>query len=225
MCGHAASRTYHLNNNRFRAILPSLLLAVLILSSLSSCAVEFGDLAPYFSFIYGDAPPLGGTPAQQSLPDSVKLYGDIGPISGSNWGFGFILYWHGPVTGQINPGDHYTADLTFDVHVTGGSASWDFYSDFYAAEQALIPDTPPAAVPPSGHVGGEHFVSETFSTPNDGAYVEGFLHIDWTGYSPADTLTLSIPQNWIDLTYQPVPEPSAIVLVFAAFGFLAWKRK
>src|SRR5438477_10907951 len=102
------------------------LLAVLLGFFTPAKALEFGDMQPYFSFIYGDAPPLGGTPGQQSSPNALKLYGDVGPIAGSDWNWGFVLYFHGLVDGPINVGDNYTADLTFDITTTGGSVSWNF---------------------------------------------------------------------------------------------------
>jgi len=61
----------------------------------------FGDLAPYFSFDYGDG---GGIPAdvnnvisQQTSPDgqTVQLSGNFGPIDGARFGGGFVLYWQG----------------------------------------------------------------------------------------------------------------------------------
>jgi hypothetical protein len=196
---------------------------ILLFSSFSSSAFQFEDLDPYFSFTYGDASPGLDVPAQQQFsPNAIKLFGDVGPIAGSNWAFGFVLYFHGLLDGSINPGDNYTADLTFDLSLTGGSASWDFFSEIYTGDYTRI-QTDPAAVPQSGHVGPVHLESPAFTSPSDGAFIDGYLHLDWTGYNPGDTLTLSIPQNSIDIT--SVPEPGAIALIFAAGTVWASKRK
>src|SRR5258708_2571830 len=78
-------------------------------------AAGFGNLGPYFSFELGDG---GGIPAdvnnttgQITSPDgqSVKLYGDLGPIDGARFQNSFVLYWTGGYDGPINPGDKFTA--------------------------------------------------------------------------------------------------------------------
>ena len=208
-----------------RPQLPVLALLAVLLGSFSPArALEFGDMQPYFSFIYGDAPPLGGTPGQQTSPNALKLYGDLGPIAGSDWGWGFVLYFHGLVEGPINAGDYYTADLTFDVTTTGGTVSWDFFSELYDGDYLRIGGGS-TAVPPSGHVSGVHLQSDTATSDADGVFIDGYLHLDWSGYNPTDTLTLSIPQNSIDVAYQPIPEPGTMALIFAGCGVWAFKRK
>jgi hypothetical protein len=195
----------------------------------------FGDLGPYFSFEYGDG---GGIPAdvnnttgQQTSPDglSVKLYGDLGPIDGARFGNGFVLYWQGGFQGTINPGDSLVADLTFSAHATGGTLAWNFYTSLWSNEgfeQAQIM-TDPAPMPPSGDVTGALLDSSAFTQPGQTGIFQGYLHLDWSGFSPTDTLTVSIPQNSIDITLTPAPEPGVLPLTLTALlliHFWRWSR-
>ena len=183
----------------------------------------FGDLAPYFSFEYGDG---GGIPAdvnvtgQQTSPDgqTATVFGDLGPIDGASFGNGFVLYWNGGFQGPINPGDNFATDLNFDVTVTGGTLQWSVYADLWSNEgfeDARIL-TNPMPMPLSGQVSGVQLESSSFTQPGDTGIFQGYLYIDWTGFSPTDTLSISIPQ--IEVTY--VPEPSTIQLALVAFVVL-----
>jgi hypothetical protein len=178
---------------------------------------SFDDVGPYFSFTFGDG---GGLPAdvndvtgQQVSPDgqNLKLYGDLGPIDGARFASGFVLDWSGAFQGPINAGDKFVADVTFDVQATGGTLAWSLYADLYSGEHArILTDLMP--MPISGQVSGAHFESSSFTHPADSGHFEGYLHIDWTDFSPTDTFTISIPQNSLDFTYVPVPEPSMLTL-------------
>ena len=195
------------------------LIGIMLLSSLH--AATFGDLNPYFSFTYGDG---GGIPpaatnvtGQVTSPDgqSVKLFGNVGPISGAQFSSGFVLYWSGSFQGPISPGDQFVADLGFDPEVTGGSLSWSFYANLWSNEgfeQARIL-TDEISLSGSGPVSGIHLESSPFTQYGDTGSFEGYLHIAWSGYSPEDTFSLTIPQNAIDITYMPTPEPSTASLV------------
>ena len=191
----------------------------------------FGDVGPYFSFVYGD----GGLPGdianvagQQISADgnTLQLYGDCGPITGAEFGFGFVLDWDGSFQGPISPGDTFTVGLDFNVQVTGGTVSWDLYADLWSNEgyeDAQIV-TDPTPVPQSGLVSGAQFASSAFNNPGQTGIYSGYLHLDWSGYSPTDTLTVSIPQGSIDTTYVPVPEPGVVSLMFAAGAAFAFRR-
>jgi hypothetical protein len=193
----------------------------------------FGDLGPYFSFTYGDG---GGIPAdvynvtgQQTSPDgqSVKLFGDLGPIDGARFASGFVLDWSGAFQGPINPGDRFLADLNFDVHATGGTLSWSFYANLWSNEgfeQARIL-TDLAAIPASGQVNGVHLESSLFTQQGETGRFEGYLHIDWAGFSPTDTFSISIPQNSIDITYVPEPSSCGFALLAFALSFSRLGRK
>jgi hypothetical protein len=209
----------------------SLVVAIAFLFTFQSAAraVTFGDLSPYWSFAYGDG---GGIPAdvtntagQQPLSNGVKLFGDFGPIDGARFGSSFVLYWSGAIEGPTAPGDIYVADITFNAHATGGSLAWSFFSEMSSSEFSSI-STDLMAVPPSGQVIGTHLESSPFTTYGENGAFHGYLHIDWSGYSPNDTFTMSIPQNSIDISYHAVPEPSAALpaLVACASGFL-WRRR
>ncbi len=195
-------------------------------------AATFGDLGPYFSFTYGDG---GGIPAdvynvtgQQTSPDGqgVKLFGDLGPIDGARFASGFVIDWSGGFQGPINPGDKFLADLNFDVNVTGGTLAWSFYANLWSNEgfeQARIL-TDLMAIPASGQVNGVHLESSPFTQQGDTGWFDGYLHIDWAGFSPTDTLSISIPQNSIDITYVPVPEPSILALTLTGITFMLVRR-
>ncbi len=196
-------------------------------------AVGFDDFGPYFSFEYGDG---GGIPAdvanttgQQTSPDgmSVKLYGNLGPIDGARFGNGFVLDWQGGFEGTINPGDSLTANLTFSAHATGGALAWSFYTSLWSNEgfeQAkILTDLTP--MPPSGDVIGAQFGSSAFTQPGETGNLEGYLHFDWTGFSPTDTLTVSIPQNSIDITLTPAPEPGTLALALTAAVLVGFRLK
>ncbi len=198
----------------------------------SARGAAFGDLGPYFSFTYGDG---GGIPVdvynvtgQQTSPDgqSVKLFGDLGPIDGARFANGFVIDWSGSFQGPINPGDNFAADLNFDVNATGGTLAWSFYANLWSNEgfeQARIL-TSLMPVPASGQVNGVHFESSSFTQPGDTGYFDGYLHIEWTGFSPTDTFSISIPQNSIDITYVPVPEPSILALALTGLTFMLVMR-
>src|SRR3974390_284486 len=92
------------------------ILGLLLLPS-ATCQAGFGDLSPYFSFIWGDG---GGIPSdvynvtgQQISPNgqSVTLSGALGPIDGASFSHGFVLDWYGGFQGPMNPGDQFTTDL------------------------------------------------------------------------------------------------------------------
>lgn len=197
------------------------LLLIVMAAAARLPAAHFGDLGPYFSFSYGDG---GGIPAgatnvtgQTTSPDGqgVKLFGSVGPIAGADFHTGFVLDWSGSFQGPINPGDYFTADLSFDPEVTGGSLAWSFYANLWSNEgfeQARIL-TDEMSLSGSGPVPGIHLASSSFAQSGDTGIFEGYLHIDWSGYGPDDTFSLTIPQNSIDLTYVSVPEPGAAALV------------
>jgi hypothetical protein len=186
--------------------------------------VTFGDPAPYFSFTFGDGT---GMPADvpnvtghQTNANLVKLYGDFGPIDGARFESGFVLYWNGTFDGPISPGDTLLADLTFDVMATGGSLEWGFYSNLWSNEgfeQARIL-TGLMPVPASGHAVDAHYESSPFTEYGDTGIFSGYLHVNWTGYSPTDTFSISVPQDSIDITY--VPEPGVVLIALTAWPFI-----
>jgi len=187
-------------------------------------ALTFGDLNPYWSFVYGDG---GGIPAdvpssvgQQTSPAGVKLFGDLGPIDGARFGWGFVLDWSGDIQGPINPDENFVADVTFDAHATGGTLAWSFFGEMWSNEgfeySRILTDLMP--VPTTGQVIGAHLESSPFTTYGETGYFQGYLHIDWTGYSPTDTFSISVPQNSIDVTYHAVPEPTALHVTLAAWS-------
>ncbi len=199
-----------------------ILLSVTVLGFLTSlpttCKAGFGDLGPYFSFTWGDG---GNIPAdvnvtgQQTSPDgqNVTLSGQLATISGANFADGFVLYWSGDFQGPINPGDSFTAGLNFGVTTTGGTLTWSFYGNLWSNEgyeQARIL-TGLAPVPASGQVSGVQLASSQFTQPGETGLFEGYLNIEWSGYSPTDTFSINV--NSIDITY--VPEPGLMPLAIA----------
>jgi len=211
---------------------------ILIIASVAALAFQsaanaftFGDMGPRFDFSFGDG---GGMPedvptstGQQALPNGVKLWGSTGPIDGARFRNNFVFYWSGYIEGPINPGDNYFADITFDAHATGGSLAWRYFSDLFCNEntQHEYVDTGLLPVPPSGQVVGAHVESSPFSEPGQTGYFSGFLHINWTGYSPIDTFSINIPQNSIDVTFVSTPEPSTCLLAILAGSFLSALRR
>jgi len=125
----------------------------------------------------------------------------------------------------MNPGDNFSANLNFGVNVTGGTVQWSFYADLWSNEgfedARILTDLTP--MPASGQISGLQLESSSFTQPGETGVFEGYLHLDWSGFSPTDTLSLDIPQNSIDITYQPVPEPGAIQLALVAFALLQFR--
>ena len=81
-------------------------------------------------------------------------------------------------------------------------------------------------VPLSGQVVGAHVESPPFTEPGQTGSFSGYLHINWTGYSPTDTFSINIPQNSIDVTYLAVPEPTTFILmILAAVGWSLYRRR
>ena len=204
--------------------------ACILLISGPLYAQGFGDLGPYFSFVYGDGglpPDIASSTGQQTSPDglSVKLYGQCGPITGDQFQSGFVLDWDGSYDGPINPGDLFTADLDLSVNVTGGDLQWSFYGDLFSTEgfedARILTDPVPLT---GGELSGVHLESSPFTTTGDGGYFQGYVHIDWSNYSPTDTFSITIPSNSVDLTYVPVPEP-AIVCALPLLLLLGRRKK
>jgi hypothetical protein len=189
--------------------------------SLATCKAGFDDLGPYFSFTWGDG---GGIPSdvsnitsQQTSTDgqTVTLSGDLGPIAGANFGNGFVFYWNGGFQGPINPGDQF---------VTGGSLSWSYYSDLWSNEgyesARILTDLTPTLS--SGEINGVQLVSSQFTQPGETGNFEGYLNIEWSGFSPTDTFSIDV--NSIDISYLPAPEPSTLGLLAVGVGALLVRR-
>jgi hypothetical protein len=209
------------------AVIGMLLLVSLPLAD----AASFGSVSPYFSFTYGDG---GGIPAdvnnvagQQISYNgrALKLFGDLGPIDGARFRSGFVFYWHGGFQGPINPGDEFVADLSFGATATGGSLAWNFYANLWSNEgfeQARIL-TSLAPVPLSGQVHGVHLESSFFTQQGMTGQFDGYLHLEWTGFSPTDTFSISIPQNSIDVTYIPLSfSPQLTITLSGADVVMTW---
>ena len=172
-------------------------------------AAGFDGVGSYFSFHLGD----GGLPdgiassvGDTISPDgnTVKFFGQCGPITGAQFDYNFVLFMVGSYTGPINAGDTFSADLDFTVNVTGGDLAWNFFGDMNGGAARIL--TPLAPLPAGGQLSGAHLVSSPFADATDGAYLESYLHIDWTNYSPTDTLSITIPEHSIDVS---LPEPAS----------------
>ncbi len=210
-------------------------LVVMALSALlgagRAAEAGFGELNSYFGFTYGDSDvpaDVHNVRSQQTSPDGrmVKLSGEFGPIDGARFRSGFVLLWSGDFTGMISAGDVFAADLDFDVDVTGGDLAWSYYADLRPLtggdSARILTDLMP--IPPSGHVGDVQLQSSPFTQAGEDGFYESYLHIEWTGFSPTDTLTLTIPQNSVDVTY--LPEPATGLLAIAALaGFRARRQE
>jgi hypothetical protein len=194
----------------------------LLLAFPSNSKAGFNDLGPYFSFTWGDGggipPSVSNSASQVTSPDglNVVLSGALGPISGADFADGFVLYWTGGFEGPINPGDQYTANLNFNVSVTGGTLEWSYYSDLWSNEGYEGADVYPNLTPmsASGQVTGASFDSPQFTQQGETGNFEGYLNIEWSNYSPTDTFSINV--NSIDVTYEPVPEPSPFLMVSAS---------
>lgn len=213
------------------------IVAVAMLSLLASQAqvvgqgLGFGALDPYFSFSLGDSSPPGDIPnvtGQVTSPDgyTVSLSGAFGPIDGARFGNNFVLYWSGSFVGPISAGDTFTADLDFQAQATGGALSWRFSSEMFSTlgfEYARI-DTTSEPLPVSGEVSGIALQSSAFTTDGSGGNFQGYLLIDWTGFTDTDTLTVTVPSHSIDITYVPEPTSAALILL-GGFLLATWRHR
>ncbi len=210
-------------------LLPILVIIGFLMGQPVNCYAGFGDLGPYFSYTYGDGglpSNLYSTAGQTTSPDdqTVTLFGNAGPINGADFANGFVLYWTGNFDGPINPGDNYTVNLNFDVSVTGGNLSWSFYSELWSNEgfegSTIYPNL--TSMPASGLMSNVQMESPSFTQEGQTGQFEGYLNIQWDGYSPSDTLSVNV--NSINITYQPVPEPGSALLIFNALLIgLIWR--
>ena len=80
-------------------------------------------------------------------------------------------------------------------------------------------------VPASGQVSGVHFESSPFTQPGDTGIFQGYLHIDWAGFNPTDTFSISIPQDSIDITYIPEPNSCSLALIALALSLGNLRRR
>ena len=196
--------------------------AIAFLAIAPTAHAGFTDLGGYFGFHIGDLGDGPGIPAdvprstgQITSPDgkSVKLFGSFGPIHGANWDINFVILWEGGYDSPLTAGDTYSADLNFSTSVTGGQVNWHYFSamqNFDVGDDSRI-NTPFNPVPPGGHVSGVHLESTPFDADSpDGGEYTAYLQLDWEGFAPTDTLTFNIPQNSVDVTVGPVPEPMGV---------------
>lgn len=210
-------------------LLPVLVIAGFLLCRPVTCYAGFGDLGPYFSYSYGDGglpSNLYSTAGQTTSPDgqSVTLYGNAGPINGADFADGFCLYWTGNFGGPINPGDNYTVNLNFDVSVTGGNLSWSYYSELWSNEgyegSTISPSLAP--MPASGQMSDVQLESPAFTQVGQTGQFQGYLNVEWSGYSPTDIFSINV--NSINVTYEPAPEPDSSLLIITALLFGAiWR--
>ena len=211
--------------------------AIALLAIAPTARAGYSDLGGYFGFHLGDTGDGPGIPpdvpqstGQITSPDgkSVKLFGSFGPIKGENWDINFVILWQGGYDSPISAGDTYSADLDFFTNVTGGQLSWHYFSQManYDAGDYIRIDTPFNPVPNSAHVTGVHLESNPFTadSPNGADYV-AYLQLDWENYAPTDTLTFDIPQNSVDVTLVPVPEPVGASVIAATAGGLSLRGR
>lgn len=208
-----------------RSIFSFAFYSVLCMASLGHAG--FGELNPRFDFVFGDS---GGMPddvvdttGQQTSPDgkSVKLFGTMGPLDGARFRNGFVFYFDGVLEGPLNIANSFLVDMDFSAQVTGGEMTWRFYSVLWTGEWVRA-STDMMALP-SGIMQSLHLESTPLNSAVASGQFSGFLHVDWTGFSPTDTFTITIPENSIDFTV--VPEPSAMLLMIAALMASTSTRK
>jgi hypothetical protein len=210
--------------------------AVALFALASTARAGFTDLGGYFGFHLGDLGDGPGIPAdvpqstgQITSPDgkSVKLFGNFGPIQGANWDINFVILWQGGYDSPLAVGDTYFADLDFSTNVTGGQVSWHYFSSMQnldVGDDSRI-NTPFNPVPADGNVSGVHLVSDPFAADSpDGGLYTAYLQLDWENYAPTDTLTFNIPQNSVDVTVGPVPEPVSVGILCISAGSLLLRR-
>jgi len=174
-------------------------------------ALQFDDQNPYFSFVWGDgglSANIDNVAGDQVSPDgqTVTMLGNCGPIDGTDFRQGFVLDWGGSLEGTIGPGEKFTANLNFSVQATGGTLSWNFLAAI--AGEGMI-DTSMTPIALNGQVNGAQFEFETppFTEPYWNGF-DGYLSVDWEGYSPTDTFSINV--NSIEIT--SVPEPDSLYL-------------
>jgi len=191
-------------------------------------AAGFGELNSYFGFTYGDSyvpEDVHNVRGQQTSPDgtTVKLFGEFGPIDGARFRDGFVSCWYGEYEGPIRAGDQIAVSIDFSVDVTGGTLAWSYYAAMfpgYSFDLDMYTGLQP--LPPSGQINDFQIQSRPISRAAYSALFECYLHIEWTGYGPTDTLTLTIPHDSVDVTY--VPQPTSALLTIAAIALSRVQR-
>jgi hypothetical protein len=168
-----------------------------------------------FSTITGepDYPATSLTIGSQPLANGVQMFGQFGPISGSEYlGGSTDIQINGAFEGDDIPpgGTHHTAgEFTFTF--TGGSVTLDQVSTWVPTLQSF--GTRPGSEPatsgqPISFAYDTSYDSDPFpEDTTDGSWYMG-IAFTWTDFAPTDTLTLTIPQHSLDVTSNSsVPEP------------------
>ena len=156
----------------------------------------------------------------------MHISGSFGPAAASSFsGQELLFHFDGPLNGDINYGDVATIGLHFVVAKTGGDVLFD---------GAMLNTN--GAVPFVFAAGYSTNLSGDFHTTitSDPSYsmdpvtiTAGYWSLDvgliWTGANPTDTLSVTIPNNSIDVS---VPEPlSGSILLLPAAVLLARRSR
>ena len=173
----------------------------------------------------------GATLATQDINnpsgDTVKIMGDAAFTSG---GGDSLIRISLAGTFSARSGDRFFADYDFSAtlnevgaspgsitYAVTGSASVTFFPPFVASSTGG-----PLATGPQSFQG---FASSPAIPFNSNGTFTGFLEINWQDALPGDKLVLSIPNNSIDFTLSPVPEPSALTFLALSLPLIANRRR
>src|SRR5579883_3499421 len=185
------------------------------------------------------------TPSNQSIPDNgsgvtgLKFYGDVTftAYSGSSFAYisghvtpGSCVYICGGLTanGTFDPSSYPNDVLVFNYKFSvsdnnGDTIYWSFNADAFGSSFTSQTN--------SGSVASNSTVSGSIALGGlSGANITGWStnrEIDFgSDYSAGDSLTLSIPQNSVDILGQAgTPEPSTFGLLGIGSAALLWLRR
>jgi len=154
----------------------------------------------------------------QVSPAWVKVTG-VGQYTATGDTSAIILDVGGFISAQT--GESISLDYDFTFAITGaGEINWTLTSLLFGFISGPSASGGPITIADSGNVTGTESAGVTFTADNVSWSAK--LTANWTGAANGDTLSVTIPENSIDIAV--VPEPSAFLLL-GLTGIMTLRRK
>ena len=166
-----------------------------------------------------------------AIPNGVQIFGTFS-TTGAEYqsitsaqpadGYSGFVTFNGEGNGQADPGSVLNIGYDFSFTFTGGQINSGGVDGDNVLGQS-------AGGGFSGVTSGQTISGDVQSLPVAGpaflfgGFWEADINFVWQNYSPTDTLTLTIPDDSLDVTLSPVPEPAAAFSLMAPA--MAWLRR
>ena len=169
----------------------------------------------------------GGQISGSETTDGAKFFGSVS-ISGSQWamfsqGSAFTFSLNGSIRNPpgIPAGSTLALSWLYTATFTGGTVTADV-TNTVVGQPSGEPITNSTGFDPilTGVEQSGSLESTPFQFDATGGVWGSSLNFQWTGFAAGDVLTITIPNNSVDSTINPVPEASSVVLALFGGGVL-----